>query len=220
MSLNAQEAESEIRDSIVVKQKYGLRLGVDLSKITRSLTEKDFMGFEIKGDYRLSKNLYIAGEIGSEKKTSTTNYLNSTAEGTYLKVGVDYNMYTNWAGMDNLIYSGMRIGITNFNQTLNSYTIYDTNSLTWGGNQVVSNNYFSALSSGWIEIILGVKTEVLNNLFLGFNLQIKGRVFETNINNFENIYIPGFGRTYDSGKFGMGFGYSISYLVPMYRKAK
>lgn len=220
MSLNAQEAESEIGDSIVVKQKYGLRLGVDLSKITRSLTEKDFMGFEINGDYRLSKNLYIAGEIGSEKKTSTTNYLNSTAEGTYLKVGVDYNMYTNWAGMDNLIYSGMRIGITNFNQTLNSYTIYDTNSLTWGGNQVVSNNNFSALSSGWIEIILGVKTEVLNNLFLGFNLQIKGRVFETNINNFENIYIPGFGRTYDSGKFGMGFGYSISYLVPMYRKAK
>ena len=48
----------------------------------------------------------------------------------------------------------------------------------------------------------------------------KLRVFETNINNFENIYIPGFGRTYDSGKFGMGFGYSISYLVPMYRKAK
>lgn len=133
MSLNAQEAESEIGDSIVVKQKYGLRLGVDLSKITRSLTEKDYMGFEINGDYRLSKNLYIAGEIGSEKKTSTTNYLNSTAEGTYLKVGVDYNMYTNWAGMDNLIYSGMRIGITNFNQTLNSYTIYDTNSLTWGG---------------------------------------------------------------------------------------
>tara|TARA_B110000003_G_scaffold206400_1_gene205271 strand:- start:953 stop:1660 length:708 start_codon:yes stop_codon:yes gene_type:complete len=220
MSLNAQEAESEIGDSIVVKQKYGLRLGVDLSKITRSLTEKDYMGFEINGDYRLSKNLYIAGEIGSEKKTSTTNYLNSTAEGTYLKVGVDYNMYTNWAGMDNLIYSGMRIGITNFNQTLNSYTIYDTNSLTWGENQVVSNNNFSALSSGWIEIILGVKTEVLNNLFLGFNLQIKGRVFETNINNFENIYIPGFGRTYDSGKFGMGFGYSISYLVPMYRKAK
>ena len=219
MSLNAQEAESEIGDSIVVKQKYGLRLGVDLSKITRSLTEKDYMSFEINGDYRLSKNLYIAGEIGSEKKTSTTNYLNSTAEGTYLKVGVDYNMYTNWAGMDNLIYSGMRIGITNFNQTLNSYTIYDTNSLTWG-NQVVSNNNFSALSSGWIEIILGVKTEVLNNLFLGFNLQIKGRVFETNINNFENIYIPGFGRTYDSGKFGMGFGYSISYLVPMYRKAK
>jgi len=81
MSLNAQEAESEIGDSIVVKQKYGLRLGVDLSKITRSLTEKDYMGFEINGDYRLSKNLYIAAEIGSEKKTSTTNYLNSTAEG-------------------------------------------------------------------------------------------------------------------------------------------
>jgi len=149
MSLNAQEAESEIGDSIVVKQKYGLRLGVDLSKITRSLTDKDYMGFEINGDYRLSKNLYIAGEIGSEKKTSTTNYLNSTAEGTYLKVGVDYNMYTNWSGMDNLIYSGMRIGITNFNQTLNSYTIYDTNSLTWGESSRFKHQYFS--TKFWVD---------------------------------------------------------------------
>lgn len=220
MSLNAQEAESKIGDSIVVQQKYGLRLGVDLSKITRSLIEKDYMGFEINGDYRLSKNSYVAVEIGSEKKTTTTNYLNSTAEGTYIKAGVDYNMYTNWAGMDNLIYSGMRVGLTNFNQTLNSYTIYDTNSLTWGGDQVVANNNFSSLNSGWIEIILGFKTEVLNNLFLGLNLQIKGRIFEANINNFENIYIPGFGRTYDSGDFGMGFGYNISYLVPLYKKAK
>ena len=46
MSLNAQEVESKIGDSIVVQQKYGLRLGVDLSKITRSLIEKDYMGFE------------------------------------------------------------------------------------------------------------------------------------------------------------------------------
>ena len=38
-------------------------------------------------------------------------------------------------------------------------------------------------------------------------------------NNFETIYIPGFGRTYDSGRFGMGFGYNISYLIPLYKKS-
>jgi hypothetical protein len=54
---------------------------------------------------------------------------------------------------------------------------------------------------------------------MGLNLQIKGRMFETNINNFETIYIPGFGRTYDSGRFGMGFGYNISYLIPLYKKS-
>ena len=220
MSLNAQEVETQASDSIVAQEKYGLRLGADLSKITRSFLETDYMGFEINGDYRLLKRLYIAGEIGSEKKTTTTNYLSSTAKGTYLKAGVDYNMYENWAGMENLIYSGLRFGLANFNQTLNSYTIYDINSLTWGQNEVIGNEKFSGLTSGWIELLLGLKTEVLNNLFIGLNMQIKARIFESQLDNFENIYIPGFGRTYDSGKFGIGFGYNISYLIPLYKKAR
>ena len=218
ISLNAQEVETKASDSIMVQEKYGLRLGVDLSKVTRSFLETDYMGFEINGDYRLLKRLYVAGEIGSEKKTSNTNYLSSTAKGTYLKAGVDYNMYENWAGMENLIYSGLRFGFSNFTQTLNSYTIYDTNSLTWGQNEVVDTDSFSGLTSGWIEILLGIKTEVLNNLFIVFNLQIKARLFESEPDNFENIYIPGFGRTYDSGKFGIGFGYNISYLIPLYKR--
>ena len=92
ISLNAQEVETKASDSIMVQEKYGLRLGVDLSKVTRSFLETDYMGFEINGDYRLLKRLYVAGEIGSEKKTSYTNYLSSTAKGTYLKAGVDYNI--------------------------------------------------------------------------------------------------------------------------------
>ena len=35
---------------------------------------------------------------------------------------------------------------------------------------------------------------------------------------FENIYIPGFGRTYDSTKIGTGFSYTLSYLLPIYKK--
>ena len=68
MGLSAQETKSNGIDSLIVQKKYGLRVGVDLSKITRSFLDTDYMGFEINGDYRLSKNLYIAAEIGSEKK--------------------------------------------------------------------------------------------------------------------------------------------------------
>jgi hypothetical protein len=55
---------------------------------------------------------------------------------------------------------------------------------------------------------------------VGINVQLKGRLSEIQPDNFENIYIPGFGRTYDSGKFGVGFGYNISYLVPLIKKDK
>ena len=30
---------------------------------------------------------------------------------TYLKVGVDYNMYTNWGGLENMVYFGFRFGL-------------------------------------------------------------------------------------------------------------
>ena len=61
---------------------------------------------------------------------------------------------------------------------------------------------------------------ILNNFFVGLNIQLKGRLSETQPDNFENIYIPGFGRTFDSGNFGFGFGYNVSYLIPLIKKAK
>ena len=36
-------------------------------------------------------------------------------------------------------------------------------------------------------------------------------------NNFENLYIPGFNRTYN-GDFGVGFNYTVSYFIPLYKK--
>jgi hypothetical protein len=67
-------------------------------------------------------------------------------------------------------------------------------------------------------LLFGVKTELFNNFFLGLNIQLKVCIADTKINNFENIYIPGFGRTYDSTKIGTGFSYTLSYLLPIYKK--
>ncbi|WP_395076160.1 DUF6048 family protein, partial [Flavobacterium sp.] len=36
---------------------------------------------------------------------------------------------------------------------------------------------------------------------------------------FDNLYIPGFNRTYD-GKFGVGWNYTISYFIPLYKSKK
>lgn len=220
INLNAQETDPTIPDSLVVKNKYGLRVGVDASKLARTFLETDYSAIELNADYRLTYRLYAAGEVGNEEHTTSTDYLNSTAKGTYLKAGVDYNMYTNWAGMDNMVYFGFRFGLSNFDQRLNSYTIYDTNNTTWGQTEVLEGKDFKGLSSSWLELIFGFKAEILNNLFVGINVQLKGRLSEVQPENFENIYIPGFGRTYDSGKFGVGFGYNISYLVPLIKKDK
>ena len=47
-------------DSIIYKTNYGLRLGVDISKPILAQFNSTYSGFEIVGDYRIKKNLYIA----------------------------------------------------------------------------------------------------------------------------------------------------------------
>jgi hypothetical protein len=182
-------------DSIVFQDKYGLRFGVDLSKLGRTAFESDYSGFEVNADYRLGRRLYVAGELGFEEKASKTDYLDSSA-----------------------IISGLRFGLSSFSQTRNRYTIYDRNSQTWLQIQNNETVEFSGLTAAWVELIFGLKAELFNNLFLGFNVQLKARISEKSPDNFENLYIPGFGRTYDSSKVGTGFSYSISYLLPIYKK--
>ena len=215
-------AQTEItQDSTKLKKKYGLRLGIDLAKPIISFFDDNYTGFEIVGDYRITRNLYIAGEIGNEKKSLQTDYLDVTSSGSYFKAGVDYNVYTNWLDMDNMIYGGLRMGAATFKETVNSFTYYNTDHY-WdpedGPLVITDSQEFSGLSSIWTEVIVGIKAELLNNLYMGLNVQFKYMVSQNEPNNFENLYVPGFNRTYDSGGFGFGFGYNISYLIPLYKK--
>lgn len=223
VSVNAQNDSiiSTVNDSTTIKLKYGLRVGGDLSKLIRSFTDNDYTGFEVNADYRIKNHLYIAGELGIEDKHSTTNYLDVNSKGSYLKAGVDYNMYRNWLNMDNMIFAGFRVGASTFSQTLNGYTTYNTDQY-WKDYQfsTTESQNFSGLTAIWAELIIGIKAELFNNLYLGLNAQLKGLASETKPTNFENIYIPGFHKTYDSSKIGVGYGYTISYLIPLYKKDK
>ena len=209
-----------VKDSAVYKQNYGLRLGGDISKLLKSFLDDNYKGFEVNGDYRLTKKLYLAGELGIEEKTTITDYLNTTAKGSYFKAGVDYNSYTNWLDMENMIYGGFRVGVSAFSQTLNNYTIYNTDQ--YWEEQYTDNpsQEFKGLSAIWSELIFGLKVEVLNHLYVGLNAQIKVMITQDEPENFANLYVPGFNKIYDSGRLGFGYGYNISYLIPIFKKNK
>lgn len=217
----AQENQESIsNDTLVVKQKYGLRIGGDIGKLARSFIDEDYTGFEITGDYRLTQKLYLAGEIGAEENTLRNDYLNVTAKGSYFKAGVDYNLYRNWLNMENLIYTGLRVGASTFNQRLNSYKIYTTDQYYDTPFTSSDSQEFKGLSALWIEAVIGAKAELVTNLFLGVNVQVRGMITQDQPANFENLYVPGFNRTFDSGRFGFGFGYNVSYLIPIFKKNK
>lgn len=209
-----QEAQT---DTVDTREKYGIRLGIDLAKPARIFIEDEYQGFELKGDYRLYEDIYLAAELGNEKNVIEEPNVTASSKGSYIKLGVNYNFYENWAGMQNQIFFGLRYGFATFSSELQEYSIYTTDPYFEPDIRTESRE-FNNLTAGWVELQLGIKVEVLNNVYLGTHVQLKRMVNETEPTNFDNLYIPGFNRTYDDSTWGVGYGYSISYLLPFYKK--
>ncbi|REH01776.1 DUF6048 family protein [Flavobacterium aquicola] len=197
--------------------RYGLILGVDVFRIARSFYDSDYKGIAFVGDYRLTKKYYAYGEVGSEEVTVDDPLLNTTTKGAYLKVGFNYNAYTNWLDMENLITIGVRYGFSTFNERLNTYSIYNPHPYYGQTSATESGKSYDGLTASWLEVSPGINVKVFNNIYVGFSLQLKVLVTNTEPNGFESLFIPGFNRTYD-GNFGAGFNYTVSYFIPIYKK--
>lgn len=204
-------------DSLNFEKKYGLRLGLDLASLIRTGIDDDYTGFQVLGDYRITDDLYIAAEIGNENLNRSTERIDFETKGSFIKGGVDYNFYTNWLEMDNMIYAGARVGYANMSQRLTRFDYNDENNY-FPTRSVFTDKEFDGLSSLWLELQVGIKVEVLSNMYLMANFQIKRLVTETRPDGFGNLFIPGYGRTYDNGNIGAGYSYGILYRIPLYKK--
>ncbi len=214
--------EETPKDSILYKQKYGLRLGVDLSKPIRAGFDEDYKGLELVGDYRITKRFFVAGEIGREEKTTDEDLFNFTTKGTYIKAGFDYNAYENWYGMQNSIHIGLRYAISSFSQTLNSFNINNRDHFFNEGDLIGDNpdllREFDGLNAQWIEAVFGIKAELFNNLYLGASIRLNYLVNDKAPEFFPNLWIPGFNKKNDSSRFGIGYNYTLTYFIPLYKK--
>ena len=213
----SQENNLQPNDTII-KNKYGLRVGIDLFNPVNTFFNEDRKGLELVGDYRVSKKFYVASELGYMDNTSDEDYINFTTNGSYIKAGFDYNAYSNWLDREDAIYIGMRYGFSTFSQTLNSFTInnnpfLDDLAITESGQK------FDNLNAHWVEFVLGIKAELFNNLFLGFSFSGKKMITTKEPDNFKNLFVPGFNRVFLNNS-GFGFNYTLSYLIPLYKREK
>lgn len=212
-------------DSIVnsYRQRYGLRLGMDISKLLRTALDKNYYGIQAVADYRISYKYYLAGELGVENKSTQTDYFNFKTTGGFLKLGVDYNTYNNWYGMENMIYIGARYATSLFEQDLESYIINDRHNQYWeeslqGKNPDILKIYPNR-TAHWLELLIGIKVELLKNLYASADLRLKKMIYNPH-QGFPNFWIPGFERVWDGGSIGVGYNYTLTYLIPFYRKKK
>lgn len=213
------QSQTTPKDSIPEKvNRYGLFVGIDLYKLALTAFDKDYYGIELTGQYRLSKKIFLASEIGTEKVTENGDQISFTTNGQFITAGFNYNLYNNWMNMENQIYLGLRYGFSYFSQTLNSYEIYNANPYFPVPNPVIqSGEEYTDLSAQWMEVVTGVNVKVFNNVFVGFSVNFNVLLVNNTPPNFDNLFIPGFNNTYD-GDFGVGFNYTVSYFIPIYKK--
>jgi hypothetical protein len=213
-------AQEKPTDTVVKKtERYGIRLGADVFRLTRAAYDPNYNGFELVADYRFTRRIWLAAELGNEQKRTDEEQLDFTTRGSFLKVGFDYNGYENWLDMENIISIGLRYGVSTFSHTLNSYDIYNPNPYFGEAPAVQSNTEYNGYNASWVEVVAGIKVEVLNNIFVGFSARLNHLLTNKEPSNFSNLYIPGFNRTYE-GAFGVGFNYTVTYFIPIYKKAK
>ena len=199
-------------------KKFGIRIGTDLQKIIRSASSQEYNGISLNADIRFKESIFLFSEIGNEKKMVEYSSVDSEISGNYIKLGLQFKLNKDIIGLRNLIYSSFGLGFSSFDQTISRYNIYNIYSELWGEFTNTDAIILENLNANWIEIGFGVKTEILNNLFLGIELQLKNLIYQKNKNDIANFYIPGFNRTYESSNFGTGFNYSLTYLIPIIKK--
>src|SRR5210317_1266134 len=219
------QTELNISDSLVIKDKLltmnKLSLGVDLFKPIKSSSDGDNLNYEIVGDLQLTENLYLAWEFGIVDRIIEDENINFNSSGSFLRIGFNYNMFENWVGMDNSIYLGLRYATSNFSNKIINYTVRNQDSYF---SNLVENDFqtieYSGLSGNWIEIVAGLKVETFKNVYLGFSLRLNKLLSDSEPDNFDTLFIPGFNKVTDENTFGSGFNYTLTYSIPLRKKKK
>ena len=203
-------------DSVVVKNEYGIRIGLDFSKQIRMLTE-NYKGLSLYGDVKIKERLFIVSELGSDEKELRTDNLRSKFSGNYIKAGLNYNLYNNLPGLNNEIYVGFRFATSKFKSEISEYIIYNKDRF-WSQDPIFDNIINKGLNANWVELIIGINAELLNNLFVGLSLRLNRMLNQKKPENFTNLYIPGFNKVTENNNFGTGLTYSLIYQIPIIKK--
>ncbi len=171
--------------------------------------DNERMGFEATADMHVKGNFFAVAEAGwlrVDLDRDTAYHYKSN--GFYAKVGIDYNMLKSRRPHSNdILYFGFRYGFSIFTQEVEDITIpgYYWPDVT--GQSIPR----STLNAHWVELLLGVKAEVLKNFYVGLTFRFKVKFISPKDDYSTPYLIPGYG----SGGTGyaLGLNYYVSYNI-------
>jgi hypothetical protein len=191
---------------------YGPRFGLDLARFAFILADPSEIGAEASVDFEIFRNLYPVIELGYNSISESEELFKYSAAGIYGRAGFDYNFLNlNDRSQHHSFTVGARYGISLFSHKAED--IYIQNPY-WG--DFVSNTYEKDLKGHWVELVGGIKAELVPNLFMGWSLRYK-ILLNPDMDPLVNPQlVPGFGTGGNDRSFGIS--YSIFYKIPLIKK--
>jgi hypothetical protein len=191
---------------------YGPRFGLDLARFAFILADPSEIGAEASVDFEIFRNLYPVIELGYNSISESEELFKYSAAGIYGRAGFDYNFLNLKDRSQHHSFTvGARYGISLFSHKAED--IYIQNPY-WG--DFVSNTYEKDLKGHWVELVGGIKAELVPNLFMGWSLRYK-ILLNPDMDPLVNPQlVPGFGTGGNDRSFGIS--YSIFYKIPLIKK--
>lgn len=188
----------------------GLNIGVDLLGIGSKFFGGDIFSTEVSLEANL-KNRYIpiieVGYAQTETTHEETDIYYKTAA-PYFRIGANYNIMFKKPYLPGYLFVGARIGHTSFSYDVATPEVTDP---VWGHTAIPIAYYNVKSNATWGEFVVGLKTEIVKNLCLGFSARFKFPFSIKKTTNSEPWYVPGYGTT---GSSTIGLTYNISYNLP------
>lgn len=213
----ADDGPFEIKEEKKEKEffRHDLRVGIDLSTLISGALVPIRRGVDLSVEYNIKPKIFLMLEGGYNYYEKETLRIKYNAQGSYIRLGFDYNLRNPISENDrDIFYMGFRYGYSRFTQEVPMYLLvngYWGNSISSFGPEV---GY-----AHWWEFVTGFKVEVLKNWYLGMGMRLKSFISRSKTNIEPVQFVPGYAKSYNSGV--MNFSYTISYNIPLnYKKTK
>ena len=186
---------------------YYLRIGANVSRPLIAFAEPARFGIEGVADLNINHEYFAVAEAGFSRRNLSEENYQIKENGIFLRLGADKNFYKEF---DDVVAVGARLGFAFYNRGAPYFKVEDG---YWGdySGSLASDSFFKQ----WAEVVLVLKTELVTNLYMGWNLRGKLLLFDKGDEFMDHRYIPGFGE--GEVKTKLGFDFYLYYRFPVRR---
>ena len=197
-------------DTVKVNLYNGFTVYADAaSAVTSVISKGETYSYEGAIQVNLLRKYFPILELGFAGADKTSNNaINFNTNGLFGRLGVDFNLQKK--GKDskptnNMFQAGVRLGMSNFNYNITNAIVSDS---YWGASEVINYNNIST-NKMWFEVVVGVRVEIVKNIFMGWSVRNKNLLSKDIPNSPNPWYIPGFGT--NTGNSNWAINYVIGY---------